>query len=93
MYLCFQSIKNEYVLVGYKPFSDTDEEFLICTTDQAREYIEDTQKQIEHELKQKVERSMLRVPGSWESKCSDKDIEDVKPIKTRDKVCIIITIP
>lgn len=92
MYLCYQSIKSEYVLVGYKPFSDTGEEFLICTTDKAREYIEDTQKQIELELKHKVERSMVRVPGSWESKCSEKDIEDVKPVKTRDKVCIIITI-
>lgn len=84
---CFyQGIKNENVLVGYKPFSNTNEEFLICSTDKARHYIEETQTKIERELKQKVERSMFRTPGLWESKNSDKDIEEIKPAATREKV-------
>lgn len=73
-------------MIGYKPFSSTDEEFLICITDKAIQYIEETQTQMEFELKQKVERSMLRVPGPWESKNSDKDLEEVNPVQTREKV-------
>lgn len=73
-------------MIGFKPFSDTGEEFLICTTDKAKQYIEDTQIQMEQELKQKVERSMFRVPGPWESKSSEKDIEEIKPVHTREKV-------
>jgi len=80
----YQDITNDYVLVGYKPFSSTDEEFLICTTDKARQYIEETQ--IQNELKKKVERSMCRVPGPWDSKSSDKDIEEIKSVQTREKV-------
>lgn len=75
--------------MGYKPFSDTDEEFLICTTDKAKQYIEDTQTEIDRELCQKVDRSMYRVPGSWESKNSEKDIEEIKPVQTREKVSVL----
>lgn len=85
-YLFYQGITNDYVLVGYKPFSSTDEEFLICTTDKAKQCIEETQIQIEGEVKKKVERSICRVPGPWESKSSDKDIEEIKPVQTREKV-------
>lgn len=79
-------------MVGYKPFSDTDEEFLICTTDKARQYIEKSQKQIDHEVKKKEELSMFRMPGPWESKSSEKDIEDLKPVQTREKVCFIFNL-
>jgi len=83
----FQSITNDHVLIGYKPFSSTDEEFLICTTDKAKRCIEETLIQnIGGELKKKTERSMCRVPGPWDSKSSDKDIEDLKPVQTREKV-------
>lgn len=78
------------MLVGYKPFSNTDEEFVICITDKARQYIEETETRMESELKQKVEKSMLRVPGPWESKNSEKDIEEIIPIQTREKVKKII---
>ncbi|XP_025202203.1 uncharacterized protein LOC112599497 [Melanaphis sacchari] len=81
-----ENITNDYILVGYKPFSSTDEEFLICTTDKAKQCIEETQVQIEGEIKKKVERSMCRVPGPWESKSSDKDIEEIKPVQTREKI-------
>jgi len=82
-----QGITNDYVLVGYKPFSSTDEEFLICTTDKAKQCIEETQIQnLGGELKKKVERSMCRVPGPWDSKSSDKDIEEIKSVQTREKV-------
>lgn len=83
----YQGITNDYVLVGYKPFSSTDEEFLICTTDKAKQCIEETQIQnLGGELKKKVERSMCRVPGPWDSKSSDKDIEEIKSVQTREKV-------
>lgn len=83
----FQGITNDHVLIGYKPFSSTDEEFLICTTDKAKRCIEDTLIQnVGGEIKKKTERSMCRVPGPWESKSSDKDIEDLKPVQTREKV-------
>ena len=62
------------------------EEFLICTTDKAKQCIEETQVQIEGELKKKVERPICRVPGPWDSKSSDKDIEEIKPVQTREKV-------
>jgi len=29
---------------------------------------------------------MHRVSGPWESKNSEKDIEEIKPVKTREKV-------
>jgi hypothetical protein len=73
-------------LVGYKAFSSTDEEFLICTTDRAEQFIKQTQVQMERE--QNIERSMLRVPKPWESKCSEKDIEDIKSVSAREKVKI-----
>lgn len=38
------------------------------------------------EFKKKSERSICRVPGPWESKSSDKDIEEIKPVQTREKV-------
>lgn len=84
--LFHQAIQNKYVLVGYKSFGDTDEEFLICTTDRAIKYIERTNTQIDRELEQKVERSMVLVPGQWKSKNSEKDIEEIKPIQAREKV-------
>lgn len=86
-----QAIQNENILVGYKAFSSTDEEFLICTTDRAKQFIEQTQIQVERELKQRVEKSMFRVPGPWESKSSEKDIEDIKSIPARDKVNHLFT--
>lgn len=91
-YLFYQGITNDYVLVGYKPFSSTDEEFLICITDKARQCIEETQEQTEGEIKKKVERSMCRVPGPWESESSDRDIEEIKPVQTREKVCLFTVI-
>ncbi|XP_060848211.1 dynein axonemal intermediate chain 3-like isoform X2 [Rhopalosiphum padi] len=81
-----EGITNDYVLVGYKPFSSTDEEFLICTTDKAKQFIEETQIQTQGEIKKKVERPMCRVPGPWESKSSEKDIEEIKPVQTREKI-------
>lgn len=81
-----QSITNDYVLVGYKPFSSTDEEFLICTTDKAKQCIEETQIQNTGGELKKVERSMCRAPGPWDSKSSDKDIEEIKSVQTREKV-------
>jgi len=45
---------------------------------------------MERELKKKVELSTFRVPGPWESKSSEKDIEEIKPIQTREKVYHII---
>lgn len=88
----YQGIKTESVLVGYKPYSDTNEEFLLCSTDKAKQFIQETQTQMEREFKQKVERSMFRVPGPWESKSSDKDVEEIKPVQTREKVCSCIII-
>lgn len=85
-----QGVKNDYVLIGYTPFRNADEEFIICTTDKANLYIEETRAQEERELKQKVERTICRVPGHWESKNSEQDIEEVKSVPTRDKVCVII---
>uniref|UniRef100_A0A2S2R2B2 WD repeat-containing protein 63 n=1 Tax=Sipha flava TaxID=143950 RepID=A0A2S2R2B2_9HEMI len=82
-----EAIQNEYVLVGYKAFSSTDEEFLICTTDRAEQFIKQTQVQMERE--QNIERSMLRVPKPWESKCSEKDIEDIKSVSAREKITCI----
>lgn len=29
---------------------------------------------------------MCRVPGPWDSKSSDKDIEEIKSVQTREKV-------
>lgn len=84
--LFLQGIQNKYVLVGYKPFSNTDEEFIICTTDKAKQHIEDTQTEIDRELRQKVDRSMHRVSGPWDTKNSEKDIEEIKPVQTREKV-------
>lgn len=72
--------------MGYRPFRRTDEEFVICTTDKANQYIEETRAQSDRELKQKVERAMSRVPGRWESENGENDIEE--PVRTRDKVCI-----
>lgn len=83
-----QGVQNEHVLVGYKPFSNTDEEFLICTTDRAKQYVEETQ--MDREVKQKVERSVFRVPGPWDSKSSEKDIEEIKPVQTREKVFMML---
>lgn len=88
--ILLQAIQNENVLVGYKAFSSSDEEFLICTTDRARQFIEHTQIQVERELKQRNERSMFRVPGPWESKSSEKDIEDIKSVPAREKVNIYV---
>lgn len=49
--------------------------------------MEEKQTQMEREHKQKVERSLqYRVPGPWESKSSEKDIEEIEPVKTREKV-------
>jgi len=59
---------------------------LICLTDKAKQYVEETQAQIEREVKQKVERSTYRASGHWESKNSDKDIEEITPVQTREKV-------
>lgn len=83
-------MRNEHILVGYKPFSSTDEEFLICTTDRAKQYVEETQ--MDREVKQKVERSVFRVPGPWDSKSSEKDIEEIKPVQTREKVYMTLFI-
>lgn len=33
---------------------------------------------------------MCRIPGPWESKSSDKDIEEIKPVQTREKVPLFI---
>jgi len=84
-----QAITNDDVLIGYKSSSSTDEEFLLCTTDKARQYIEEVQKKEQKELEQQVERSMNRLIGSWDPKGSEKDIEDLKPVTTREKVCFI----
>lgn len=35
---------------------------------------------------------MFRVPGPWESKSSEKDIEDMKSVPAREKVNIILHI-
>lgn len=42
----------------------------------------------DHEYMQQLERSMFRTPGIWESKGSEKDIEECKPTPTREKVHI-----
>jgi len=89
-YLFYQTMTHDDVLIGYKSSSSTDEEFLLCTTDKARQYIEETQKQVQKDLEQQVERSMNRLIGPWDSKGSEKDIEDVKPVTTREKVCLIL---
>jgi len=77
-------------LIGYKSSSSTDEEFLLCTTDKARQYIEEAQKRVQKELEQQVERSMNRLIGPWDPKGSEKDIEDVKPVPTRERVCLML---
>lgn len=84
--LFHQAIQNKYVLVGYISFGDTDEEFLICTTDRARQYIEKTKTQLDRELERKVKRSMVLMSGEWQSKNSERDIEEIKPIHAREKV-------
>lgn len=73
-------------MIGYKPISDTDETFIICTTDNAKHYIEDSQLLMEQELLEKVQKSTFLVPGPRESENSEKDIEEIKPIRTREKV-------
>lgn len=42
---------------------------------------------MECEIKQKLDRFVFRVPGPWESRSSEKDIEEIKPVQTRGKVC------
>lgn len=42
-------------------------------------------------LERKMDQSVFRVPGPWESKSSDKDIEDIKPVQTRGKVRSYVT--
>lgn len=90
-YLFHQTITHDDVLIGYKSSGSTDEEFLLCTTDKARQFIEEAQKQVQKELEQQVERSMNRQIGAWDPKGSEKDIEDVKPVTTREKVCLYST--
>ncbi|XP_029341056.1 uncharacterized protein LOC100570031 [Acyrthosiphon pisum] len=81
-----EDITNDDVLVGYKSSSSTDEEFVLCITDKARKYIEEAQKRVQIELEQQVERSMNRLIGHWDPKGSEKDIEDLKPVTTREKI-------
>lgn len=82
-----QELRNDTVLIGYKPFSDTGEEFLICTTDRAKQYVEETQTQIEREMTYKMERRTCRVSGPpWVSKTGDNDVEEETGTETREKV-------
>lgn len=84
MFFLHQGIKSEHVLVGYKPYSN--EEFLLCTTDKSKQYIEEKEIQSVRELKEKVELSLCRVPGHWNSRNSERDIEEIKSVQTREKV-------
>lgn len=58
----------------------------MCTTDKAKRYIEEKQIKSERELKEKVELSLCRVPGHWNSRNSEREIEEIKSVPTREKV-------
>lgn len=58
----------------------------MCITDKAKHYIEEKQIQSMSELKEKVELSLCRVPAHWDSRNSEKDIEEIRSVQTREKV-------
>ncbi|VVC41741.1 WD40/YVTN repeat-like-containing domain,WD40 repeat,WD40-repeat-containing domain [Cinara cedri] len=83
-----RKIKKEHILVSYKSSNYTDEEFVICLTDQAIEFIETQQTQLENGLKERVEKSMVKFSGAWESGGTENEIEEMIPVRIREKLYI-----
>lgn len=86
MFLSHQNIQNEHVLIGHKYINHTDEEFVICLTDESRKYIENKQIQLEGKLKKRLNKFILKKPGVWESSGTEKEMEEMISVGTHEQV-------
>ncbi|XP_050532358.1 dynein axonemal intermediate chain 3-like [Daktulosphaira vitifoliae] len=71
-----EKIQSEYILIGYKPF-ETNDEFLICTTDHIRVHIENSHLKTKSNHKTVIESKLY---GSWESDEIENDSKEIKII-------------